>query len=252
MAPMRSYTTPRGSCLLSQESMALLLLVFFASACELAMGAQYTVGDTGWGLGNDFAGWASQFKFYVGDDLYFSYPAGQHSVLLVTEEDYKDCNIERPFTSDDGMGDMLITLVDAQTYYFICGVPGHCEQGLRLKIEVENETPSTSKEPPPPDATVHDPPPPDVETHEPPPPDVETHEPPPPVVEEHDPPPPHAPEEERSPPPPEAKADDSKSSPPYYSQYNTFHRNSSPQLSIGTLTYVATMFLSLACTLSLV
>ncbi|MCO5605105.1 hypothetical protein L7F22_059285 [Adiantum nelumboides] len=249
MASLGSYGVTRGSCLLLHKSLTFLLLLLIASGCNLAMGAQYIVGDTGWGLGNDLQSWASQIKFQVGDDLSFTYPAGQHSVLLVTEEDYKACNLEKPFTTDNGMGDMVITLVDAQTYYFICGVPGHCEQGLRLMIEVGHEAPV---EPPPPDTILHEPPPPKVEVHEPPPeviahdppPPIEEHEPPPPV-EEHEPPPPHEPEEH--PPPP-----DTKLSPPYYSQYNTFHRNSSPRLSTGTLTYVATIIMSMACMLSLV
>ncbi|KAH7282109.1 hypothetical protein KP509_35G012300 [Ceratopteris richardii] len=128
-----------------------ILLVMCSLMLEFreVMATQYTVGDSiGWGLGHDMETWAAQFKFQVGDELYFPYPAGQHSVLLVTEEDYKTCNREKPVASDNGMGDMAMTLISPQTYYFICGIPGHCEQGLRLKIVVEHEAPSPPQDGP--------------------------------------------------------------------------------------------------------
>ncbi|MCO5608895.1 hypothetical protein L7F22_063113 [Adiantum nelumboides] len=129
------------SYLPSRSSMA-QVLIFMVAVFKLGLvsGAQYTVGDSvGWGLGHDLQSWSTQFKFHVGDELYFPYPAGQHSVLMVSEEDYKSCNIEKPISSDNGMGDMVIPLMSKETYYFICGVPGHCEQGLRLSIPVEHE-----------------------------------------------------------------------------------------------------------------
>ncbi|KAI5081575.1 hypothetical protein GOP47_0001318 [Adiantum capillus-veneris] len=142
----------------SRESMALVLAFMVAMlSFKMVSAIQYTVGDSvGWGLGNDLQSWSTQFKFSVGDELYFPYPAGQHSVLLVTEEDYKGCNIKKPITSDNGMGNMVITLISAETYYFICGVPGHCEQGLRLSIAVEHEAPSTSDTTSPPKEVDND------------------------------------------------------------------------------------------------
>ncbi|MCO5607392.1 hypothetical protein L7F22_061588 [Adiantum nelumboides] len=119
-----------------------LVLVFMVAILKfgVALGAQHTVGDSGgWGLGNDLQSWSTQLKFHVGDELYFPYPFGQHSVLMVSEEDYKSCNKEKPISSDNGMGNMVMPLMSEETYYFICGVPGHCEQGLRLSVTVEHE-----------------------------------------------------------------------------------------------------------------
>ncbi|MCO5608897.1 hypothetical protein L7F22_063115 [Adiantum nelumboides] len=119
-----------------------LVIVFMVAILKFGMvlGAQHTVGDSGgWGLGNDLQSWSTQLKFHVGDELYFPYPSGQHSVLMVSEEDYKSCNKEKPISSDNGMGNMVMPLMSEETYYFICGVPGHCEQGLRLSVTVEHE-----------------------------------------------------------------------------------------------------------------
>eukprot|EP00250_Pteridium_aquilinum_P011695 c20245_g1_i1 orf=292-966(-) len=217
----RSHKVTR--MLLKATMVLLLALIVAMVGFEGVNATQYTVGDTvGWGLGNNLGSWASQFKFHVGDDLYFPYPAGQHSVLLVTEDDYNSCNIESPITSDNGMGDMVMTLVSAETYFFICGVPGHCTQGLRLSIAVEPDTPSTNDSaPPPPDAVAHNPPP----QHAP---DVLT--------------PPEAP----------PAADDTVApalSPPYYTKYNSFHRNSAASLHMSILAYSTTIILAIASTL---
>lgn len=98
---------------------------------------KYTVGGAaGWVVGEDLQTWADQYTFYVGDELYFQYVYGQSSVLLVTEEDYKDCNANNGVASDGGLGDMVMTLLTAETYYFISGHPDQCTQGLRLQLSV--------------------------------------------------------------------------------------------------------------------
>ena len=78
-------------------------------------------------------------------------------MLLVREEDYKRCNVENPIASDNGAGDMVITLISSETYFFICGVPGHCEQGLRLAIPVKTASTGTPSASP---VTIPPPPPP--------------------------------------------------------------------------------------------
>lgn len=98
---------------------------------------QYTVGGaSGWVVGEDLQTWADQYTFYVGDAIYFEYVYGQSSVLLVTEEDYKNCNTNNGVASDGGLGDMVMTLLTAETYYFISGHADQCTQGLRLQLSV--------------------------------------------------------------------------------------------------------------------
>lgn len=173
---------------------------------QSARATQYTVGGSdGWGLGHDLLLWASQYTFHVGDDLYFPYQTGQHSVLLVTQDDYNSCNTDHPVTSDNGQGNMIFTLINQQTYYFICGAPQHCSEGLKLEVTVEasptTNTPATplptpTESPPvlsPPDSTQY--PPPDA-----------LHYPPPDAVP-YVPPPPHG----------------TLYPPPYNTPYNTFH-----------------------------
>eukprot|EP00250_Pteridium_aquilinum_P018878 c24221_g1_i1 orf=632-1258(-) len=102
-----------------------------------ALAMEYTVGGAkGWTVGEDLETWASQYTFYVGDELYFPYAYGQSSVLLVTEKDYNDCNTNDGVASDGGLGDMEMSLLTPQTYYFISGHSDQCSQGLRLEVPV--------------------------------------------------------------------------------------------------------------------
>ncbi|KAI5082795.1 hypothetical protein GOP47_0002538 [Adiantum capillus-veneris] len=95
------------------------------------LGAHYRVGGLkGWEYGNDFQAWASSITFKQGDTLYFEYEANMHSVLEVSEEDYKTCNTRAPITSDDGKGRLVVTLREAgATFFYICGLPAHCSDG---------------------------------------------------------------------------------------------------------------------------
>jgi hypothetical protein len=146
-----------------------------ASAASLPA-AVFNVGDErGWAVpsGNGtetYNHWAKRNRFQVGDilstcsctsnqSLYFSHgkrvfglidrvpprsffgrgDAGfrytNDSVLLVSHDDYKQCNTETPlsrFTS----GDTKFRLDGAGPFYFISGVPGHCEAGQRMIARV--------------------------------------------------------------------------------------------------------------------
>ena len=157
-------------------------------------------------------------------------------MLLVPEEDYKSCNIGNPIASDHGTGDMVITLVSSETYYFICGVPGHCEQGLRLAVSVKpwnepSNNPTILPPPPPHEVTtpIYSAPP--------------TLTPPTPISSTQTPP-------SYSPPP---QLSSSTKSPSYYSNNPTFHPNSAmasqPMSITSHLTIIALTF---ACALFII
>ncbi|KAI5077282.1 hypothetical protein GOP47_0007106 [Adiantum capillus-veneris] len=105
---------------------------------------EYKVGDSsGWNTGVDYASWASQNTFHVGDSLKFSYTAGVHTVQQVSAEDYKGCNAANAIMSGT-TGTTTVKLDKAQTYYFICGVLGHCEGGMQLSVTVIDDATSKS------------------------------------------------------------------------------------------------------------
>ncbi|KAE8669133.1 Blue copper protein [Hibiscus syriacus] len=55
----------------------------------------------------------------------------------VSSSDYSTCTVGNEIRSDKS-GATTITLKTAGTIYFICGVPGHCADGMKLAIKVES------------------------------------------------------------------------------------------------------------------
>ncbi|XP_057474013.1 early nodulin-like protein 6 [Actinidia eriantha] len=114
-----------------------------------AMCFEFKVGeDNGWGVPsskNDqiYNQWASKNRFKVNDTLKFEYK--KDSVLVVTEEEYNKCKSFHPMSFFNN-GDTVYKLDRPGLFYFISGVAGHCERGLKMIIKVlEPESP-----PPPP------------------------------------------------------------------------------------------------------
>ncbi|XP_022752837.1 blue copper protein-like [Durio zibethinus] len=119
----------------SSVGMACLLLVLCLVVPSLA--TVYTVGDTsGWTTGVDYSTWTNGKTFKVGDSLVFNYPT-THTVEEVSSSDYSTCTVGNPVTTDNS-GATTVALKTAGTHYFICGVIGHCGNGMKLAVKVES------------------------------------------------------------------------------------------------------------------
>ena len=70
----------------------------------------------------------------------FNYMSKAHSVTEVSKSGYDTCSGTNPM-SDDESGSTVITLQTPGTHYFICNVPGHCAEGMKLAVAV-SATPS--------------------------------------------------------------------------------------------------------------
>ncbi|TVU43446.1 hypothetical protein EJB05_09919 [Eragrostis curvula] len=84
---------------------------------RMAHGGSCTVGAPAgsWDLRSNYTTWASSINFRARDQLGFKYSRSIHNT-----------------------GDDTITLTaDGVTRYFICGVPGHCDAGMKLAVRVE-------------------------------------------------------------------------------------------------------------------
>ncbi|GMI90981.1 hypothetical protein HRI_002767400 [Hibiscus trionum] len=115
--------------------MACLLLISCMVVPSLAK--VYTVGDSsGWTTGVDYSTWASGKTFKVGDSLVFNYPTS-HTVDEVSSSDYSSCTVGNAITTDNS-GATTVALKKAGTHYFICGVVGHCGNGMKLAVKVES------------------------------------------------------------------------------------------------------------------
>ncbi|XP_021284579.1 blue copper protein-like [Herrania umbratica] len=136
----------------SSVGVACLVLVLCMVVPSLA--TDFTVGDTsGWSTGVDYGTWTQGKTFKVGDSLVFNYPTS-HTVDEVSKSDYSTCTVGNAITTDN-TGATTITLKTAGTHYFICGVIGHCGNGMKLAVTVESgsstaapKSPSSSSSPP--------------------------------------------------------------------------------------------------------
>ncbi|XP_074307170.1 mavicyanin [Silene latifolia] len=116
---------------------AIALIMFFASP---AYGAVYKVGDaSGWTtIGNvDYKQWAATKTFHLGDVVVFQYNAQFHNVMQVRHAEYKECNASSPIATHT-TGNDTITITKHGHYFFLCGVPGHCQTGQKVDIHVLN------------------------------------------------------------------------------------------------------------------
>ncbi|KAF0902729.1 hypothetical protein E2562_019077 [Oryza meyeriana var. granulata] len=123
------------------SSLALVALLLVSCAAAAAA-TKYTVGDTsGWAMGADYTTWARDKKFRVSDTLEFNYAGGAHSVDEVSAADYAACSASNALASDSS-GTTTVTLKTAGKHYFICGVAGHCSNGMKLVVDVAAASPA--------------------------------------------------------------------------------------------------------------
>ncbi|XP_022640531.1 lamin-like protein [Vigna radiata var. radiata] len=97
-------------------------------------GGRYT-----WTPKTNFTQWASYEHFYKGDWLYFGFDKSLHNVLEVNKTNYENC-IDTNFIQNITKGGRdVVQLLEARTYYFLCG-RGFCFEGMKIAINVEEPT----------------------------------------------------------------------------------------------------------------
>ncbi|CAO2189869.1 unnamed protein product [Urochloa humidicola] len=118
-----------------------LLIVAMAVAALLgaAHGASYTVGAPAgsWDLRTNYTRWASGVVFRAGDQLVFKYSRAAHNVLEVSRADYDSCSASSALNTFTTGDDTVPLTAGGVTRFFICGVPGHCDAGMKLAVRVE-------------------------------------------------------------------------------------------------------------------
>ncbi|PRQ57411.1 putative Blue (type 1) copper binding protein [Rosa chinensis] len=116
-------------------ALAIAFLILMVAAPAAVYGAEHTVGDTqGWNQGVNYDTWASGKTFTVGDTLVFNYDSS-HKVDEVNLADYNGCSSSNSIkTYEDSP--TKITLSKAGPSYYICPIPGHCANGMKLLVNV--------------------------------------------------------------------------------------------------------------------
>ncbi|OMO72138.1 Plastocyanin-like protein [Corchorus capsularis] len=131
----------------STKTRMAFLLTMLLALLGLSLGAVHKVGDaSGWtimGDTDDYANWASTRTFHVGDSLLFEYNNEYHDVVEVSHDDFESCKGTSGIATY-ASGSDIITLERPGHYYFLCGVPGHCQIGQRVDILVQPAPSSTS------------------------------------------------------------------------------------------------------------
>ncbi|KAE8673857.1 Major facilitator superfamily protein [Hibiscus syriacus] len=136
--------------------MAQAFLLLMAALLRFSYAAVYKVGGSaGWTtIGNiDYKQWAATKTFKLGDIigeflllslvcvrfpiavLVFEYNAQFHNVMRVTHPMYKACNTSAPLATFT-TGNDSISITTKGHHFFFCGVPGHCQSGQKVDINV--------------------------------------------------------------------------------------------------------------------
>ncbi|KAI3859166.1 hypothetical protein MKW92_047162 [Papaver armeniacum] len=131
--------------------MVLLMVIMATSSMlvQVSMATVYKVGDdAGWTtMGDvDYQKWSSSKTFRVGDVILFTYNTQYHNVMQVTHPQYQACNATAPlktFTT----GNDSITITRNGHYFYLCGIPGHCQSGQKVDIRVARLTTASATSP---------------------------------------------------------------------------------------------------------
>ncbi|KAE8663122.1 putative Uclacyanin 1 [Hibiscus syriacus] len=114
-----------------------LMSPVISSAMEYIVG-----GDDGWKLGVKYDDWAKDKQFFVGDTLVFKYKGGDHNVYKVAGDEFKSCTVPSNNSLGSFTGNDTIKLANTGTKWYICGISGHCDGGMKLKITVLDRAPA--------------------------------------------------------------------------------------------------------------
>ncbi|XP_058103290.1 uclacyanin 1 [Magnolia sinica] len=114
---------------------AVAMVMFVGWATREAHATKHVVGGSdGWDVTADLDTWTAGQTFRVGDELVFKYTPGLHSVVeLASEKDYNKCNMNNALDSLNG-GTTVVKLDKPGYRYFTCGTVGHCDEGMKLKV----------------------------------------------------------------------------------------------------------------------
>ncbi|KAI3987436.1 hypothetical protein MKX01_042440 [Papaver californicum] len=84
---------------------------------------------------NVYTNWAKKYHPKIGDSLLFLYPPSEDSVIQVTEESFRSCNLKDPILYINN-GNSLFNITSEGRFFFTSGKPGNCEKRQKLAVSV--------------------------------------------------------------------------------------------------------------------
>ncbi|XP_057953941.1 early nodulin-like protein 3 [Malania oleifera] len=138
----------------SHRSLIFLLLMLMGFLQTSSQAHKFLVGGkNGWvpQPPETYNHWAERMRFQVNDSLIFKYKKGSDSVLIVTQEDYNNCNTTKPIKAlKDGTS--VVKLNRSGPFFFISGNACGCDRGheklVVVVMAVRNRTHVPSPAPP--------------------------------------------------------------------------------------------------------
>nr|AFK45031.1 unknown [Lotus japonicus] len=121
---------------------SVFLLILLLQIQTKVLCFQYKVGDLAcWGLPTSansqlYGKWSKYHNLTLGDSLLFLYPPSQDSVIQVTEESFKNCNIKNPILFMSNGNSLFNITTSKGDFYFTSGVAGHCQKNQKLHVSV--------------------------------------------------------------------------------------------------------------------
>uniref|UniRef100_A0A0D9XRM8 Phytocyanin domain-containing protein n=1 Tax=Leersia perrieri TaxID=77586 RepID=A0A0D9XRM8_9ORYZ len=122
---------------MGRYSVAIVVLGLLALAFSTTVLAEtHVVGDSnGWDFSVSFDSWADGKVFAAGDTLVFNFKPGAHNVLAVDAAAYRSCKVSGAAADSVAAATGTASfLLKKGVNYFICGVPGHCAAGMKLRV----------------------------------------------------------------------------------------------------------------------
>ncbi|KAL6192554.1 hypothetical protein ACLB2K_033641 [Fragaria x ananassa] len=128
---------------MASNKLVTLIAVVLILLPAVAMAKDIVVGDdSGWKLDFDYQAWAKDKVFQVGDTLVFKYKPPAHNVYKVDGAGFQDCT--KPAKNEAlTSGNDKVELKTAGNKWYICGVSDHCDQGMKLTINVMEKSSAT-------------------------------------------------------------------------------------------------------------
>ncbi|KAK9075781.1 hypothetical protein SSX86_004110 [Deinandra increscens subsp. villosa] len=123
---------------------AAMLVVCMQKSTAAAASSVYTVGGSaGWTtIGNvDYKQWAATKTFKIGDTIVFTYNKQFHNVMQVSHAEYRSCNVSSTPIATHSTGNDSIIIKTYGHHFYLCAVPGHCQSGQKLDINVQRPAP---------------------------------------------------------------------------------------------------------------
>jgi len=117
---------------------AVMVLLAMTAAVAMASPAEYVV-HWDFPTSKQYYGATTGRIYKVGDKLKFVYASEMHNVVKVaSESDFAQCTTHTAMRTEPADGHTSVTLNKPGAHYFICAIPGHCEEGMKIKVLVKN------------------------------------------------------------------------------------------------------------------